>query len=160
MKLRPLARPIQFVFGSAIHEAIEQALYKLSEKGGVHLSVTDILQRAVLYMKKEGIVDPDELQFHTLNAMNSLGAWHRWVSTVDLKIISTEKFRSKPGFVGVVDCVALVDGQLTIIDWKTSSRKYSQKQTDEDGQLTAYLWVTDMDPKETEVAQGVLIKGL
>jgi len=58
--------------------------------------------------------------------------------TKDFKLLSLERFVSRKGFLGKVDCQALVDGKRMIIDWKTATYPFTQERVDTDGQLTGY----------------------
>lgn len=62
----------------------------------------------------------------------SLDEWHRicafkdWHSQVDLKVLALEVavFSKKHGYAGRFDCLGILDGKLTVIDWKTSGSMY------------------------------------
>lgn len=159
MKLVPYKKYMPFMFGGSAHLSIETSLRRLMEKK-TEMSVAEMVGVFSGQMKREGVVDPDTLQYQTLKAQTSFTAWKMWLSTVDFEVVALENKMTRGDFTGVVDCMCMIDGQKYIVDWKTSARKYSQKRTHSDGQLTAYLWLTDSDPTDTRVAQGVLIKGL
>lgn len=79
-------------------------------------------------------------------AQNSARAFLRWLSAHDVKPVHCERvcYSKKHGYCGTLDCEAVVDGQLTLIDFKTSSKihgddrlqlaAYQQARTEETGQ--------------------------
>lgn len=156
LKLIPYSKNIHFTVGSATHEAIEFALntWNTDQKKTVAEMVAVYSQ----YLKKDGITDPDQLQYWTICGQNMLQGWYRWMFSHTIHVEMVEWKINTENFVGIVDCVALVDNQRYIIDWKTSASKYSQKRTNVDGQLTTYQWLTKAG-FDTKVAQGVLVKG-
>jgi hypothetical protein len=58
-------------------------------------------------------------------------------------------------FVGVIDLVADLDGNRTVVDFKTSSSAYEEHEAALSDQLTAYLVA---DPDATRAALCVLVK--
>ncbi len=76
----------------------------------------------------------------------SFGAYERWARQSQLQIIATEVYMVSEQYQygGCLDAVGLIDGELSLIDWKTSNGVYA----DHIIQLCAYkhLWeeVTEM----------------
>jgi len=58
-------------------------------------------------------------------------------------------------FIGIVDLTAEVEGQITIVDFKTASTAYEDHEVTLSDQLTAY-WLAD--PQAQKVALCVLVK--
>lgn len=58
-------------------------------------------------------------------------------------------------FIGIVDLIAQVDGQTTIVDFKTAASDYEDHEVALSDQLTAY-WLAD--PQAQQVAFCVLVK--
>lgn len=58
----------------------------------------------------------------------SVAEWARWRDQCHLEIVASETpLISDAGrFGGVIDCVARINGQLAIVDWKTGSRIYKE----------------------------------
>jgi len=48
---------------------------------------------------------------------------------------------SRDGFRGRLDCIGMLEGRRIIVDWKTSSRPFTQKRINTDGQLTGYSYL-------------------
>lgn len=156
-KWLPFVKNIHFQVGSATHAAIEFALS--SWNSPPRKTVPEMVSRFTNYLKGDGISDPDQLQYWTLIGQNMLLAWYRWASVQNMRIEVVERrIRLRNTFSGVIDCIADINGQRTIIDWKTSSRPRTQKGTDNDGQLTTYIWL-DGGHYDTAVMHGVLLKG-
>lgn len=157
LKLTKWEPKIYFQVGTAAHSAVELAL-KYWE--GVRKTVPEMVEAFRDGLKKEGITDPDTLQYHVMLAQPYLQAWYAHFINKEIHIEHLEQRILHNNFVGVVDCVCLIDNQRYIIDWKTSSRPYSQKRADTDAQVTAYLMLTGADPVTTRVAYGVMVKGM
>jgi len=157
LKLVPYSKNIHFSVGSATHKAIEGALKSL--QFGTTTTVAEMVGVFSNYLKHDGVVsDPDTLQYWTLNAQNMLQGWYLWAKTHEIEVEAIEKKVVATNFMGYIDCIARIDGQRYIIDWKTSSHKYSQKRADTDQQVTVYQWLDGCTP-DTRVAYGVLVKG-
>ena len=156
LKAIPYAKNIHFTVGSAAHAAVEAAMVQWGSMG--KLTIPEMVGIYVNYLKKEGVVDPDDLIYWTMCGQNMLGAWYSWATQHHIEVLVTEQKVTRDDFVGVVDCIAKIDDQLYIIDWKTSSSKYTQEKVDKDGQVTAYMWLTDR--YDAQVAYGILVKGL
>ena len=152
-KAVPFKPNIHFTVGSATHAAIEFALGRWH---AAKPTVPEMVGKYVDYLKNE-VHDPDTIQYWTLCGQNMLGAWYAYAQSHDIQKISVEGKIIKDSFVGIVDCIAEIDGEPFIVDWKTAGKPYTQKQVDTDGQLTAYSWLTGR--ADARVAYGVLVKG-
>lgn len=156
MRAVPFKPWIEFQVGRAVHAAIEFGLTDWEK--GVKKVPAEMLSHFVKELKKEGITEVDQLEYWRLNAQNMLLGWYTWASSHEIRPQVLE-WKVKQGmYSGVLDFVGEVDGQRYIIDWKTSQSKYDQKRTDNDGQLTSYVWL-DGENYDTKVAHGVLVKG-
>ena len=152
-RLIPPTKNINLQVGSAMHEAIACAL---GDWNGIKHTPAEMVGIFSKHLKQDGVVDPDQLQYQTLVGQNMILAWYGWMTQQDFQVEEIEKKITLVDFVGVVDCIATVNGEKFIIDWKTSSSQYSQERADKDEQVTVYRWLTGLDAK---VAYGVLIKG-
>ena len=157
LKLVPRVKNIHFSVGSATHDAIQKALSAWQYKS--RLTVAEMVGVFSKYLQDDGVVsDPDTLQYWTLSAQNMFQGWMGWASTHEIEVEALEKKVVTTNFLGYIDCIARVDSQRYIIDWKTSSSAYDQKRADTDDQVTVYRWLDGCTP-DTKVAYGVLIKG-
>lgn len=61
-----------------------------------------------------------------LPARNAVGAFLEWEKAHHLEVLKTEQtfYNCRLHYAGTADCVAKVDGELTLLDWKTSSGIY------------------------------------
>jgi len=61
-------------------------------------------------------------------AWNALASYHRWRMDHDVKPIAIELrlYTRRLGFAGTCDLLAAVDGQLSIVDYKTSKAMYGE----------------------------------
>ena len=59
-------------------------------------------------------------------AQQAVGAFLGWEKLHDLKVLKTEQtfYNCRLHYAGTADCVAMVDNELTLLDWKTSSGIY------------------------------------
>lgn len=156
LRVVPYKKNIHFQVGSAIHSAIQFALENWNK--GTRKTIPEMVGMFADYLRNDGIRDPDTLQYWILNAQNMLLGWYRWVSTQDLYVEAVERRIKIKGFSGVIDCIAMIDNQRYIIDWKTSTPQYTQKRVDKDRQVTVYKWL-DGAKDDTKVAYGILLKG-
>lgn len=62
------------------------------------------------------------------DAQNSIGAFHDWVCDNKIEFISSEEkiYSRVDNYAGTLDCAAIVNGSLCIIDWKTSKAIYPE----------------------------------
>lgn len=140
---------IHFQVGSAAHEAVALALTQRKTP----VEMVAVFQNS---LRKDG-VDPDTIQYWTISAIKMFQGWAAWRNQHNIDVVLTEEKILKSNFLGVIDCIADVDGERYIIDWKTSSRPYTQQQADSDGQVTAYMWLAARH-KPKAVAYGILNK--
>ena len=150
-KCIPRGTAIYFQVGSAGHDAVAKALMRRK-------TVTEMLALFQVALKKEGVSDPDTIQYQTMIAMKMFTGWYSWYSNHEIKVLAVEQSITKDSFLGIIDCVAEVDGVRYVIDWKTSARPYDQTRADTDGQVTAYTWLASKYEPEA-VAYGVMCKG-
>jgi len=61
-------------------------------------------------------------------ARNAVNAFLEWEKAHHLEVIKTEQtfYNCRLHYAGTADCVAKVDGELTLLDWKTSSGIYME----------------------------------
>ena len=155
LRLIPFEKNIHFQVGSAAHAAAEACL---NSWGSQRKTVPELVSIFSNYLQSDGVTDPDTLQYWTLCGQNMLLGWYGWLSEQDIQVEAVERVIEMQSFKGIIDCIALIDNQRYIIDWKTSSHEYSQEHTNTDGQLTTYVWL-DGCHYGTKVAHGVLLKG-
>lgn len=62
------------------------------------------------------------------DAKNSIEAFKLWVGENDIEFISSEEkiYSREDHYAGTLDCAAIVNGSLCIIDWKTSKGIYPE----------------------------------
>ena len=62
-------------------------------------------------------------------AQQAVGAFLGWDKLHDLKVLKTEQtfYNCRLHYAGTADCVAMVDNELTLLDWKTSSGIYLER---------------------------------
>lgn len=76
----------------------------------------------------ELLLDGDQLWSHqfSLDEWSRINSFVDWYKEVKPEILGVEValFSKKYGYAGRVDCVCIIDGKLTVIDWKTSGSMY------------------------------------
>lgn len=133
-----LEKPDNLALGVAFHAAIA-AYFK---PGGSPTKVFD----EILRKEKKG--HPGMDAFATGNVL--LTKFLNDPVVLRLKNVKTEvRFERELGggdqFVGVIDCIAELDGKTVLIDWKSSSSSYDPEFYQTFGeQLTAYKFLTDL----------------
>ncbi|MCK9461622.1 MAG: PD-(D/E)XK nuclease family protein [Proteobacteria bacterium] len=92
---------------------------------------------------------PDDAEFEK-KVIQGVNAFLTWVEENDVKFIASEKFvySKDHDFVGTLDIVAEIDGELYVLDLKTSNGVYDEMRL----QVAAYL-------KADEEESGVKYKG-
>ena len=107
---------------------LEEAQKRMIEAGvkgsKVHLAAEDIMRGVKVPMdakypnkNNEGLIE--ELTVEEYEGIMSLVDW---VDTVDIEVLATEitAFNDKEHYAGTVDLICRIDGQIWIIDYKTS----------------------------------------
>ena len=128
--------------GSKVHKAIENLV------DGASVKMED------KYYNKSKETD-EEL---TPEEYGAIVSFTRWVEEVKPKFLSSEitVISEKHNFAGTVDCVAEIDGQVWIIDWKTSANIYPSMEA----QLSAYkVALKEMGKKVDNAKLAVLQVG-
>lgn len=76
----------------------------------------------------EALLEGEELWHHhySLDEWNRVNAFVSWYKEANPQILGVEValFSEKYGYAGRVDCVCILDGKVTVIDWKTSGSMY------------------------------------
>jgi ATP-dependent exoDNAse (exonuclease V) beta subunit len=112
--------------GSEVHNAIEEyleiELYEIEETWG-------------------GKAVP---QLSCKEAQNALDAFFEWKLEHNLKPISLEQTVYGDGWAGTLDFYGYFNGQLYVIDWKSSKAHYPEMRY----QVAAYRWATERLPLE------------
>jgi len=140
----PMSHPL--AFGIAYHNAVEVFLNQWVATGKAERDDAkayfefSYLVELGMYRDKVWLS-----KAHTMldNLFNSLLAFD------DFQPLKIEQFRKDmlPGgdiqFVGKLDCLALVNGERVLIDWKTAADldRYPPEKVATDGQLTGYGWL-------------------
>lgn len=99
---------------------------KKEEAGGFGSQVHDYAEKfAQAQIRDEDL--PDIEDDAPLEVINGISAFLDWVTSHEVKFISAERlvYSKRHEYVGFCDAVALVDGVLSVIDYKTSKRIYS-----------------------------------
>jgi len=76
----------------------------------------------------ESLINGSELHalHYSLDEWRRINAFVEWYKQADIEVIALELpvFSKKHGYAGRFDCLAMLDGKLTVIDWKTSGSMY------------------------------------
>lgn len=72
--------------------------------------------------------------------VGAISEWQRWKAQCDFELVAAERPLVTEVYGGVIDCVAHINGKLSILDWKTGSGIYRDQLT----QVASYgeLWRT------------------
>ena len=134
-------------------EEAQRRMIEAGVKGSkVHLAAEDIMRGVKVPMdakypnkNNEGIIE--ELTVEEYEGIMSLVDW---VNTVDIKVLATETTAFNEGhhYAGTVDLICKIDGQIWVIDYKTSPNIWPSHEI----QLSSYSWL-DFDLKELKVTE-------
>jgi ATP-dependent exoDNAse (exonuclease V) beta subunit len=101
--------------------------YKHKSSGAIALGkvVHEWCEQAILW--KLGEAEPPAVPEDEL-ASNSINAFREWVKMNDVEWIAAEKrvYSRKHNYAGTADAVARVNGEFSVIDFKTSNRIYDE----------------------------------
>jgi len=138
-------------FGIAFHVGME----KMMAEWGNNSCLTNT-QSAFEYEYHFGRHPGTDLDVWIPKGNTMLASMLDRLSSMNFEPVEIEKSCTRKNFKGRADCLARVDGELVLIDWKTTSREFKKRRVEEDEQLTAYGW---MMPNEwTMMAFGVANK--
>ena len=155
-KLRPRIESAAMVFGALVHVALADFFRGGANPVDTFLREWENLKSVELrYTKRESWDDLQEkgaklLQRFLVEELPKIQQVHSVEKKFDLTITSVEL-----PFVGIVDLIATVDGQTTIVDFKTAASDYEDHEVILSDQLTAY-WLAD--PQAQKVALCVFVK--
>jgi hypothetical protein len=114
---------------------LAEAQWKLTEDTAFWKSGKDLGQEAadigtMAHAWIEAHLKGQEIDLKALPdpAQQAVGAFLAWKKEHQLKTLKTEQtfYNCRLNYAGTVDCVAQVDGELTLLDWKTSSGIYME----------------------------------
>jgi len=147
--------PVSLSFGSAFHRTLE-GLHLLLKDGGCPQEqeardlFRDLWSRQV--QEDQGLRFDDEITEDTCSAQGAdlVAAFLKAADPAERVLAVNEAFAvplidaqggvlEKP-MVGEIDCVVSRAGITTLIDWKTSARRWPKDQADKSLQATAYLY--------------------
>lgn len=130
-------------------EAIKQAA---GDKGSkVHYAGEDILLGKEVKMTDKYInpttEEPEELIREEYECLMSLTDW---LESVKIEVVAVEitGFNDEHGYAGTIDLICRIDGQLWIIDFKTSSSVWAEHEL----QISAYSHL-DIDLNELKITE-------
>lgn len=161
----PMGTVIDEISRSKIIEGIKTAFRKKSKEAAdigtaVHKYLEEYLNAGI---NKEPLPDMP----HNENIRNAIKAFLEWTKENKVKFIASERkvYSKKYGYAGTLDALGYVNGELAIIDFKTSSgiypemfiqtSAYAQAVNEEDGSSikTCYVVRVPKDGSEFEVQQ-------
>lgn len=93
-------------------------------------------------------------------AQGAVDHWTRWADSVGFKPVECEMSLAETSnkdrrfwYAGTLDALALVNGKLTLCDWKTGSGIYPEAHF----QNAAYRYMVDNDPRWPDTEQGLIV---
>jgi PD-(D/E)XK nuclease superfamily len=155
-RLRPKVESAGMVFGALVHVALADLFRNGTDPVSTFLHEWQNLKDVELdYGRKESwesLKGKGEALLQKFLKEESPKI--RKVSGVEKKFEIAVTSLSRP-FIGIVDLISEVDGQTTIVDFKTATTGYEEHQVALSDQLTAYFLG---DPQVQRVALCVLVK--
>ena len=136
----------------------ERAHKKVSDKA---LEIGSQTHHMVEWLTREMVgVDPGERPEISSPAQRAVDMWIEWTKRVDFKPLAIENTvydcshkDRRLWYAGTMDALALVDGKLTVVDYKTGAGIYWESQL----QNAAYRHAVDVDDNEHGKTQAGLI---
>lgn len=102
--------------------------YKLKSDAALKVGsiVHDYIENAIKWSLASDSNNDEPAKPEDEEALNSIKAFGEWIKANDVEWISAEEkiYSRKYKYAGTVDAVALVDGELSVIDFKTSKQIY------------------------------------
>tara|TARA_R110000824_G_scaffold381515_1_gene574289 strand:- start:45 stop:827 length:783 start_codon:yes stop_codon:yes gene_type:complete len=136
-----------------IHDGIKTAYRSISNEAlNTGTAVHKWIEDAIRWKMGEGEAPelPDDEA-----ALNCIEAFREWAKENEVKWLAIEQkvYSKKYNYAGTVDAVAEVNGELTVIDFKTSAKIYKQYHL----QVAAYAQaITEMYGKDVE--KGLILR--
>ena len=109
---------------SLIEEGIKQHSIKKQQAADIGTKVHDWAEKFIkAKSKKEWPEIPKETEVY-----NGITAFLKWVEEYDVKFISSEKhiYSRKHKYAGIMDAEAIIQGKLSVVDFKTSKAVYPE----------------------------------
>jgi len=155
-RLEPRFTPVSLVFGSTFHSALAfQASRRLH---GQEVTVADCQEVLADLLTENCRRDGPPVRFNDGGTLDTLVTQGQRMLATYLASLDPEeeieavsmpfsvplidvsgKLLDKP-LIGEYDLVVYKDGIRTIVDWKTSARRWAKGKSDSDLQATCYLW--------------------
>lgn len=154
--LRPKVPPAALVFGQLVHQALAHLLGEDGDPVDYFQSAWESAQEVELdYGSRydwESLMERGSnlLQAFQANELEKLEAVHAVEESFEVSVSGL-----KEPFVGVVDLIARIDGERTLVDFKTSASRYSGHEAAMSDQLAAYALA---HPSADRLALCVLVK--
>lgn len=154
-KIEKLPRPftpVALAFGSAYHRAMEfVAAHRMEGRLPAAKDVRDLFHVAWKRQQAEGPPineteeSPDQL------AEQGAGLAEAYLNQIDPaervvdynRAFAVPVGTSEKPLIGEIDCVVETAGELELVDWKTSARRWPKDQADKSLQPTAYLYAAE-----------------
>ena len=137
-KLWPDEKPQPLAFGIAYHSAMETFLneYYIREvsKEVAISNACSKLDYAYTFGRERGANPKKWLPIGNIMIRSTIAS----ILEKDFRPIELEQYISRNNFSGRIDCLAVVNGERVLIDWKTATNPFTQRKVDTDGQLTGY----------------------
>lgn len=122
--------------GKLAHEFIEKLVKKLIETPLSKDKYQELYESLLAELPKDD------------KAVNSIGAFMKWMGEHEVRWLASELVLASPTytFAGTIDAVAMIDGVMTLVDFKTSN----QISDDYNLQLAAYYILLDENLADEE----------
>lgn len=153
-RLEKAFTPLPLSFGSAFHRTLEWVAHMRRGGGQIKADETADLFHEVW---KRQVAEDDNIAFGTTDAeecaqqgmaltrcfMENLDPEEEVIGVSEgftVPVSDADGTTMETPLVGEIDCVVSKDNQTTLVDWKTSARRWSGDQADKNLQPTAYLY--------------------
>jgi Holliday junction resolvase-like predicted endonuclease len=164
-RLKPRFTPVSLVFGSAFHSAL--AFHATRRLHGQEVTVADCQEVFADLLTENCRRDGPPVRFNEGETIDTLVAQGQRMLATYLASLDPEeeieavsmpfcvplldasgRLLDKP-LIGEYDLVVRKGGIRTIVDWKTSARRWAKGKADTDLQATCYLWAEHQQGRST-----------
>jgi hypothetical protein len=155
-RLKPRFTPVSLVFGSAFHSAL--AFYATRRLHGQEVTVADCQEVFADLLTENCQRDAPPVRFNDDETTDTLVAQGRrmlatYLASLDpeeeieavgmpfsMPLVDADGIPLDKPLIGEYDLVVRKGGIRTIVDWKTSARRWPKGKAESDLQATCYLW--------------------
>jgi len=138
LKIRMEEKPQPLCFGIALHDGMEALCHGWKEEEYPAVMAKQVFEKSY----REGEGKGPNPEYWIAIGSRLIDNFDQKLQQLKFEPVISEQMMANDHYVGKVDCIGMVDGVRTVIDWKTASRPYEDRDVELSDQLTGYAWLT------------------